>query len=250
MLCIRHGVTLAALTSALLGTGCFQVDSTQVRVKDVRAIGVVADKDNRWLLPPGSPPETREIYRNFGMTANLLRSASGGIRYTSEHWALGTRIDTTPLVDDAGGASWVSTPRASARLTAAIEGGGEVRLHPVTFVRATGPFGMCNGTLFDSCVANPAVSMSLATDGGNIQEIDVLRTPIRGLGIGELILGTLLVGTAGAAAAVALPSHEEDARNVAVGVGAGILVLGGALIANGLWRLVTPEQRLVYRAPN
>jgi hypothetical protein len=184
------------------------------------------------------------------MTANLSRSASGRIEYTSEHWALGTRIDTTPLVEDDGRAAWVSTPRASTRLTAALEGGGEVRLHPVTFVRETGPFGTCTGTLFDACVDTPAVPMSLATDARNIEEMDVVRSPLRGLGIAETILGALVASTAVTAAAVALPSHDAEVRNVAGGVSAGVLLLGGALIANGLWRVITPEQRLVYRASN
>ncbi len=228
-------------------TGCMRVDSSEVRVRDAREVGVVGDDSNRWLLPPHSAPGAVEVYRNFAVTASLTRLTSGAIVYSSEHWALGNRVDTTPLTDEHGGTAWASTPAASQRLQDAIQRGGEVRLHGVEYVRETGPFGTCNGTLWDACVTNPAVSMSLATDSRNIEEVRVVRTPLRWLGIGEVILGAVSVAAGAVDGAVLLPSQPFDGRDAALGVGAGLVVLGGLAIANGLWRALTPDEHIVYR---
>jgi hypothetical protein len=223
-----------------------KVDTSEVRVRDARGLGVVADGNNTWLMPPDGPPGTQQVYRNFAVTASLTRTPAGGVEYSAEHWALGTRVDTTPLFGADGKATWASTPGASARLERAIQRGGEVRLHPVPLVRDTGPFGMCNGTLFDACVTNPAVSMSVATDTANIEEVRTVRTPMRAFGIGEVILGAVAVGAAGVATAALLPEQPGDARNVVFGVGAGVAVLGALAIANGLWRLFTPDETFVF----
>jgi hypothetical protein len=89
--------------------------------------------------------------------------------------------------------------------------------------------------------------MWLATDSRNIEEVRVTRTPLRGLGIGEIILGAVSVGVGAVDGAVLLPEASSTGRNVALGVGAGLVVLGGLAIANGLWRVLTPEQTVVYR---
>jgi hypothetical protein len=190
-----------------------------------------------------------DVYRHFALTATITRSTSGAISYTSKHWALGKRVDTTPLTDEHGRTAWTSTPAASEKLEGAIQRGGEVRLHGVEYVRETGPFGTCNGTLWGGCITNPAVSMSLATDSRNIEEVLVVRTPLRWLGIGEVILGVAAVGVGAVDGAVLFPSQSFDGRNIALGLGAGLVVLGGLAIANGLWRVLTPEQHFVYRPP-
>jgi hypothetical protein len=232
----------------MVAAGCTPVDLTQVRVRDLGAVGVVGDTNNQWLLPPHSPPETPvEVFRNFALTATLTRSTSGAVRYTSEHWALGTRVDTTRLTDEGDPVAWANSPAASEKLEDAIQRGGEVRLRPVQWVNATGPFGLCNGTDYGSCISAPAVNMSLATDSRNIEEVRVVRTPLRWFGIGEMILGSVAISVAAVDGAVLLPSPSGDARNIALGVGAGLLVLGGLAIANGLWRVLTPDQESVYR---
>jgi hypothetical protein len=217
----------------VLGTACMRVDRTEIQVKDVRAVGVVLNEDQRWLLHPDSPPETVEIYRSVATTETLSRSPSGAITYTTEYWPFGSRV-VLPLMDAGGRMGWVGQPRPAGWLTDAIQRGGEIRLH--TYVRQTGPFGA------------PPVSMSLATDSRNIQEVAVTRTPLRALGVGEIILGTVALATGVADGAVALPSRATEARNVALGVGVGAVVLGGLLLGNGLWRLLTPDQRFTYRA--
>jgi hypothetical protein len=241
-------LVLAAIV-AVTGAGCVRVDATEVHVRDPRGVGVVADKNNQWLLPPHSPPETVEVHRSFAVTATLTRSASGAINYTSEHWALGKRVDTTPLTDGQGRDAWTETPAASERLKDAIEHGGEVRLHGIEYVRETGPFGLCNGTLFDECITNPAVGMSLATDSRNVAEVRVVRTPVRSLGIWEVIFGAAAVGVGAVDGAVLLPSQPGEGRTIALGVGAGLVILGGLAIANGIWRLLAPDQEFVYRPP-
>jgi len=243
----RFKTVSCAAIIATTGAGCMRVDSSELRVRDAREVGVVGDANNQWLLPPHGPPGAVEVYRNFALTAALTRSTSGAISYVSEHWALGKRVDTTPLTDEHGGTAWASTPAASKRLQDAIERGGEVRLHGVEYVRETGPFGTCNGTLWDACITNPAVSMSLATDSRNIEEVRVVRTPLRWLGIGEVILGAVSVAAGAVDGAVVLPSQPFDGRDVALGVGAGLVVLGGLAIANGLWRVLTPDEHIVYR---
>jgi hypothetical protein len=242
-------ILLSGAVVVMAAAGCMRVDVTNVRVRDPGAIGVVGDRNNEWLLPPHSPPETVEVYRNFAMTATLTRSTSGSIRYTSEHWALGKRVDTTSLTDERGSTGWISSPAASARFEDAIQRGGEVRLRRVQWVNETGPFGLCNGTLGGSCTTNPAVSMSLATDSKNIEEVRVVRTPVRVFGIGELVIGAAAVGVGVVDGAVMLPYQSSEFRNIALGVGAGLVVLGGLVIANGLWRLLTPDQQFVYRPP-
>jgi hypothetical protein len=240
------GAVMVVLGSA----GCMRVDTTNIRVRDVHAIGVVGDKDNRWLLPPSGPPQTVPVYRNIAMTASLTRADSGAIDYTSEHWALGTRLDTTSLVSGQGHVGSIRTPAASRRLEDSVRRGGEVRLRSIDHVVATGPFGLCNGTQFGSCTEPPAVSLSLATDSRNIEEIDVVRTTIPTLGVFEAVFGAVLSTAAVGVGAVLLPSHDEETRNVGVGVCAGVLVLGSLILGNGLWRALTPPQRFVYRATN
>jgi hypothetical protein len=240
--------TIAAAAALLASTSaCTRIDTTEVHVRDPHAIGVVADPSNQWLLAPYSPSESVEVYRNFATKATLTRSPSGGIDYHSEHWALGKRLDTTALVDERGRVGWAGTPDSSHSLEQALQRGGEVRLYPVKYVNATGPFGTCNGTLFDSCIDNPAVRMSLAANSRDIDEVDIVRTPGRGLGVFETVFGALSLGVAATDGAFFLPRDPSTERNVALGVGAGLAVLGGVLLANGLWRLLTPEQRFVYR---
>ena len=125
--------------------------------------------------------------------------------------------------------------------------GGEVRIRSVERVVATGPFGLCNGTQGGSCTDPPAVSMSLATDSRNIEEIDVVRSTLPTLGVFETIVGAVFTTAAAGVGGVLLTSHDEQARNVGVGVCAGVLALGGLLLGNGLWRVLTPAQRFVYR---
>src|SRR5215472_15480174 len=177
-------LTLAvALAFVGLLSACTPVDSTEVRVRDARAVGVVADRTNEWLMPPYSPRESVEVYRNFATKETLTRSASGSIDYESEHWALGKRVDTTALVDEKGRFGWTGSPSSTAALERALQRGGEVRLHSIQYVHETGPFGLCNGTLFDSCIANPAVHISLAANSRDVEEVEVVRTPLRGFGV-------------------------------------------------------------------
>jgi hypothetical protein len=157
----------------VLSAACMRVDRTDIQVKDVRAVGVVLNEDHRWLLHPDGPPETVEIYRSAATTETLSRSPSGAITYTTEHWPFGTRVER-PLMDAGGHVGWASQPRPAEWLRHAVQRGGEVQLH--TYVRETGPFGP------------PPVRMSLATDSRNIQEVDVTRTPLRALGVGEMIV--------------------------------------------------------------
>ena len=236
---------LVAMVAAT--TGCWRVDATEVRVRDAHAVGVVSDANNAWLLPPGGPPETVEVYRNFALTTKLTREPSGAIAYTSSHWALGERIDTTPLLDARGLMGWTSTPGASASFRASLEQGDEIRLHAVNLVRETGPFGTCNGTQFDDCVTSPAVSMSLATSTRNVDEVRVHRTPLRWLGIGELVLGAAALGVGVAAGVVGLQSQDSDGKTAVLGLGAACALLGGLFIGNGLWRVLTPDEELLYR---
>ena len=231
----------------LVATGCVRVDQTEVRVRDVHALGVVGDEKNEWLLPPGGPPQTVEIYRSALLGAQLAREPSGAITYTSRHWALGERIDTTVLANETESHAWTASTWATNALVASIERGGALRLRPIRWVRDTGPFGTCNGTLFDACVTNPAVSLSIATDARNIEEVRVHRTALHGLGIGETILGGAVVGFATAVGVIGLESDPSDGRNVVLGLGAGFAVLGGLLLANGLWRVLTPDEDFVYR---
>jgi hypothetical protein len=247
--CVRYTATKILISGAMLlsaTTGCSPVDFTQVRVRDPRAVGVVADRSNTWLLPPQSTKPV-ELYRGVGGHDSLSRMPSGAIRYTSEHWALGTRVDITPLTTENGGTGWASTPAASTRFADAVHRGGEVRLRYVDFIKETGPWGMCNGTAFDSCLGYPALPISLATDSRNIEEVRVTRTPIRGLGIGEMILGTVSVTFGAIDGAVTLSSPSSEARNIALGVGAGLVLLGGLLIGNGAWRVTTPDQEFTYQ---
>jgi hypothetical protein len=240
---------VAAAAGALLlaCAACTRVDSTEVRVRDAHAIGVVADATNAWLLPPYGPAKSVAVYENFATRASLTRAPTGGIDYSAEHWALGKRLDTTVLVDTTGRVDWAASPSSSGSLAEALRRGGEVRLRPVEYVNSTGPFGMCNGTLFDACVTNPAVPMSLAASSADIQEVQVVRTPLRGLGIVETVLGALTLGVSGLDGAVFLPMQSSTERNVGLGVGAGLAVLGGLVLANGLWRILTPDQRFVIR---
>lgn len=66
----------------------------------------------------------------------------------------------------------------------------------------------------------------------------------------QMILGGVAIGVGVADGAVSLPSHATEARNIALGVGVGVVVLGGLLFGNGLWRVLTPDQRFTYRPSN
>jgi hypothetical protein len=222
-------------TIVTLSAACMRVDRTDIQVKDARAVGVVLNEDHRWLLHPEGPPETVEIYRSVATTETLSRSPSGAITYTTERWPFGTRV-VFPLMTEEGRVAWVSQPHPTDWLWDAIQRGGEIRLH--TYVRRTGPFGP------------QPMSLSLATDSRNIQEVDVTRTPLRALGVGEMILGSVALGFGVADGAVTLPSRATEARNIALGLGVGVAVLGGLLLGNGLWRVLTPDQRFIYRAPD
>jgi hypothetical protein len=244
-LLLAHMLALGAPLA--LGTGCMRVDVVSAQVRDPGKVGVVADKTNTWLLLPDGVPQTVTVYRGFALTATVSRSESGAITYTSEHWALGTRRDTTPLTGEPGRIGWLSMPGAWRPVGDALQGEREVRLHPVHQVVETGPFGMCNGPRQGGCTADPAVPMSLATDSANIREIDVVRTPIRTLGIAEVIAGGLVESFGLVAGAFLLPDPPSSTRNAVLGVDLGVLVLGGLTIGNGLWRLLVPEQRFVLR---
>lgn len=223
------------LTSSTLAA-CTRVDTTDVHVRSAAAVGVVSEK-NEWVLPPDGSPKEREVYRNPVATSTVTRSATGAIEYSDHYWALGQRADRTVLLDDQGRAHWVGTEATSKSLTDAVERGGEVRLHHVDWVLNS-----------DSVGSNrPAMDLSLVTDSRNIDEIRVVRTPSRGLGVMEIILGAAAVGAGAADAALLLPSHPSEGRNVALGVGAGAVVLGGLAIANGLWRVLSREETITYR---
>lgn len=241
-------VTLTVALALALGCGgCVRVDRTTVRVTHPDRVGVVSDADNRWLLPPDGAARTVRVFENPVLTASVGRSASGAITYESQHWALGRRVDDTRLLADDGSVTWFASTRASDKLLASLDRGGAVRLHSIVHVNATGPFGLCNGTLFDSCIDTPAVPMSLATDSGNVAEVEVVQSPLRPLGVGEIVFGALLAGAAAGEAAVLLPSHNPGLRAAGAGIGVGVLGLGGLLIANGIWRVAKHEDHLKWR---
>jgi hypothetical protein len=137
----------------------------------------------------------------------------------------------------------------STSLSDEIRRGDAVRL-PVSEVRETGPFGFCNGPR-DACVTDPVPHMSLATESRNVQEMRVVRTPLRLFGVVEVPFGAILSGVGAVDGALNLQNHPTEVRNTTLAIDAGLLVLGGALLANGLWYLLAPAHRsLVYRAPN
>jgi hypothetical protein len=240
--------TLPLVTmAALAGAGCFRVDRTDVRVKDPHAVGVVGDADDRWLLPPGPGPAAAEVYKGLGGTDKLTRGAAGNIDYVAEHWALGTRVDTTQLLGTEGHTGWTGSMGQTRRFMDALAAGGEVRLHAVNYVNSTGPFGTCNGTVQGSCTSSPAVAMSLATDSRNIEELAVLRTSVHGFGAFEVVFGSLLTGTGILGGALGLSAQDAGTRAAVVGVSAGVLAIGGLILANGLWRVLTPDSHYVYR---
>lgn len=250
---VRHALPgVLAVTFAV--TGCFRVDETAIRVKDPHVVGVVATVDGTSLLAANGPPETVVIHRNAATAESLSRATTGAVAYVSEHWALGKRTDTTALVDSQGrldvatSPRWVSSIDTSASLAESIRRSEVVRV-PVAYVRATGPFGTCNGTLYDACITNPGTGISLVVAHRDIEAVDVVRTPVRSLGVVEVVLGAAFVGAGVVDGGVTLSSQPSEGRNVALGVGVGLVVLGAALVGNGLWSVLTPEQRFSYRAP-
>lgn len=250
---IRHALP-GFLTAAFAVTGCFRVDETAIRVKDPHVVGVAATADGTSLLAANGPPETVVIHRNAASAESLSRTATGALDYISEHWALGRRTDTTPLVDSRGrlelatSPQWASSIDSSESLAESIRRSDVIRV-PVTLVKETGPFGTCNGTLYEACITNPGTGISLVVAHRDIEAVDVVRTPVRSLGIVEVVLGAVLVGAGVVDGGVTLSSQPSEGRNLALGAGVGLVVLGAALVGNGLWRVLTPEQRFSYRAP-
>jgi hypothetical protein len=235
---------LLSLISLLVLSGCTRVDLTEVQVRDAHAVGVVADDTNRWLVPPSSSASSVDAYKNFATTVTVDRSSSGALTYVaSNHWLVHW-VDETLLMDARGRTAWVASSAETARLDASMQRGGELRLRRILFVVDSGVRG---GT------TNPAVPISLATDSANIEEVRIQRTPIRGFGVFEVVLGGVSVsfGTVAGAAILAdmvdHPSGPRGLEGAVLGASAGLVALGGLVIGNGIWRLVTPDRRLVYR---
>ena len=237
---------------ALATTGCIRAGATEVHVRDLRAVGVVADRRNEWLLSPGSEAARAVVYDGLAEEASVERTPSGSIQYVSEHRLLQTRRDVTPLVDRGGlvspavvpgifgplgGPGFVMDPLRRAVAT-------EIRV-PIVAVKETGPFGTCTGQP-PSCEGQTPTPISLATRRDNIAEVDVVRTPVRPFGWFEVPIGIALCGVGGVGGAVELANRGADTnRTTALAVDGAVFALGGALVANGLWYLLARSERTV-----
>jgi hypothetical protein len=249
----RNGRPCSALgnatkvTLALLGTlatfaamGCVRARVIQVRVVDPGAVGVVTNDDNHWLIAPHGPPQDVDVYSNFATKDYVSRSTSNDLHYVSRHWSLRTVVDDTLLVDARGNVAGY----ASGAIVQTIHDGHAVRL-PITQVTSTGGFG-CDPDA--GCESSPAVRMSLVTESRNVHDVIMVDKPVRGFGLLEMLAGTPMLGFGAIDGVINLVNRPTYGRNTLLGVDAGLTAIGGALVANALWYLLTPERRTVLYA--
>jgi hypothetical protein len=244
------GLLLALAVTLGLG-GCFRVGTTEVTVKDPSAVGVVAREDKRWLLAPETPAGKVELYDNPVAHVSLVRSSSEEIHYVSKHWSLYSIEDDTTLLDARGrlGGSlpWAMDPLGgSASLVAKVAEDKPVEV-PIAWVKSTGGLGCDPNT---GCAAPPVMGMSLSTGARNVKEVSVTYRPPRALGLIELVFAPLFIGGGLVDGGVNLAHGSSENRNIALGVDAGLVAIGGALLASGLWYWLAPERHaVVYEAP-
>jgi uncharacterized protein YjeT (DUF2065 family) len=243
---------VAVILSA--GAGCIKVGETRMRVRDPSAVGVVADGDGALLLPPHGPPTTVVTYENFARSDSVTRSPAGGVDYTLSHSAPTTGVDRTPLVDADGRVWSFNLPQSigplggPGPLVDTVRRGEDVRLR-ISQVIDRGPLETCVGTPHHSCLGQPAVSTSLATESRNVRDIEFVREPLRLFGYFEVPAGVVLACVGVVDGAVTLRNSPSD-RNVVLALDLVAIALGGLMVANGLWYLVAPQERtLLYRTP-